>query len=172
MNSTQVLYVFTDGNCKSNGQKGAKAGYSAFFTDQTSSPFYQFNKTSLLEEPTNNKAELSAIRYIFQTILENPTLFRHKQIVLCTDSMYSIQCIETWSQNWIKNGWKTASKQPVKNKELIQDILSIRKSIPSHVSFRHVRAHQPEPVEKQTLEWKLWYGNFKVDADINRLLAT
>jgi ribonuclease HI len=172
MNNTQVLYVFSDGNCKSNGQKGAKAGYSAFFTDQVSSPLCQFNKTSVIVGPTNNKAELSAIRYILHIILDNPTLFQDKQVVICTDSMYSIRCIETWSHNWIKNGWKTASKQPVKNKELIQDILNIKKSIPSPVSFRHVRAHQPEPADKETLEWKLWYGNFRVDADINHLLAT
>lgn len=171
--ASETFYIFSDGNCKSNGQKGARAGYSAFFTEDKKSPLYTFNKTSLiLEEPTNNKAELSAIRYILDILLKNPQIFQDKKIVICTDSMYSIQCITTWCHNWIKNGWKTSSKQPVKNKELIQDIVH-KKNILSHthhISFQHIRSHQPEPLHRDTLEWKLWHGNHKVDAEINQLL--
>ena len=171
--ASETFYIFSDGNCKSNGQKGARAGYSAFFTEDKDSPLHPFNKTSLiLEEPTNNKAELSAIRYILDILLKNPQIFHEKKIVICTDSMYSIQCITTWCHNWMKNGWKTSSKQPVKNKELIQDIVH-KKNILSHthhISFQHIRSHQPEPLHRDTLEWKLWHGNHKVDAEINQLL--
>ena len=39
-------------------------------------------------------------------------------ITLITDSKYVKDGIQSWIQNWKKNGWKTAAKKPVKNKEL------------------------------------------------------
>ena len=39
-------------------------------------------------------------------------------ITLITDSKYVKDGIQSWIQNWKKNGWKTATKKPVKNKEL------------------------------------------------------
>jgi ribonuclease HI len=39
---------------------------------------------------------------------------------LTTDSQYVKQGIESWLTNWKKRGWKTASKQDVKNKDLWQ----------------------------------------------------
>ena len=45
--------------------------------------------------------------------------FEGKQdITLITDSKYVKDGIQSWIQNWKKNGWKTAAKKPVKNKEL------------------------------------------------------
>ena len=45
--------------------------------------------------------------------------FEEKQtITLITDSKYVKEGIQSWIQNWKTNGWKTASKKPVKNKEL------------------------------------------------------
>jgi ribonuclease HI len=167
------LYIFSDGNCRGNGKKYARAGYSAFFTDNNDSPYYKFNKTRLVgSEPTNNKAELSGIKYIFKTILENQELFKDKKNIICTDSMYSINCIDKWSKSWSKNGWKNSKGQDVKNKELIQGILNSQESINQDIKiiFKHVPAHMQEPNDKKSLEWIMWYGNNKVDSNINELL--
>jgi ribonuclease HI len=168
------LYIFSDGNCKGNGKKYAKAGYSVFFTDNNESQYFKFNKTRLVvSEPTNNKAELSGIKYAFKTISENQELFKDKKNIICTDSMYSINCIDKWSKSWSKNGWKNSKGQEVKNKELIQDILTIKESINPDIkiSFKHVVSHTQEPLDKKSLEWILWYGNNKVDSNINELLS-
>jgi len=45
-----------------------------------------------------------------------------KDIMLVTDSKYVKDGIQSWIQNWKKNGWKTASKKPVKNKELWMEL--------------------------------------------------
>jgi len=167
------LYIFSDGNCKGNGKKDARAGYSVFFSDDIDSKFYKFNKTRLIvTEPTNNKAELSGIKYIFKTILENEELFKTKKIVICTDSMYSINCIEKWSKNWVKNGWKNSKGEEVKNKEIIKDIISARDAINKDIviCFKHIMSHLQEPQDKNSIEWTLWYGNNKVDSNINELL--
>lgn len=169
------LYIFSDGNCKGNGKKYAKAGYSVFFNDKEDSPYWKFNKTRLVvSEPTNNKAELSGIKYAFKTIYENQELFKNNKNIICTDSMYSINCIDKWSKSWSKNGWKNSKGQDIKNKELIQDILKLKESIHSDVKilFKHVVSHTQEPVNKNSIEWLLWYGNNKVDSNINELLST
>ena len=106
---TENLYIFTDGNCKSNGKKNARAGYSIFFTDDPDSPFLQFNKTRLVtSDPTNNKAELSAIKYVFKVIYQHQDLFKKYNVIICTDSKYSIDCVTKWSNSWIQNNWKNS----------------------------------------------------------------
>ena len=42
------------------------------------------------------------------------------KVILTTDSRYVIQGINEWMPNWVARGWKTASKQPVKNQDLWQ----------------------------------------------------
>ena len=175
------LYIFSDGNCKGNGKKHAKAGYSVHFMEtkengnynDNESLFSKFNKTRLLvSEPTNNKAELSGINYIFRCIFENQDLFKDKKNIICTDSMYSINCIDKWSKTWIKNGWKNSKNEEVKNKELIQEICNIKNNLENiNITFKHVMSHTKEPQDKNSLEWLLWYGNNKVDSNINYLLS-
>lgn len=168
------LYIFSDGGCKSNGKKKASAGYSVFFTDDENSPFYKFNKTDIiLDEPTNNKAELSAILLIFQIIHDNIELFKTQEIVIVTDSQYSIKCIDTWSKTWSKNGWKNAKGENVKNQDIIKNILEKKKYISAQnikITFKHVFSHLQEPDDKNSLQYKLWQGNKKVDDNINYLL--
>lgn len=40
------------------------------------------------------------------------------EVIICTDSQYVKNGMESWIHNWKKNGWKTASKQAVKNEDL------------------------------------------------------
>lgn len=168
------MYIFSDGGCKSNGKKTSKAGYSVFFTDDTNSKFYQFNTTQIIsEDPTNNKAELLAILKIFQIIYDNTNLFEKLDIYICTDSMYSINCVEKWSRNWLKNNWKNAKGENVKNQNIIKEILEKRNYLNNcdniKISFHHIFSHLQEPTDKNSLEYKLWYGNKKVDDNINAL---
>ena len=41
-------------------------------------------------------------------------------VTLYTDSRYLIDGITRWIHGWLRNGWRTAAKQPVKNAELWQ----------------------------------------------------
>ena len=58
-------------------------------------------------------AAISALTYITQ----NPALLNRK-ITVNIDSQYVKNGITSWITNWKKNGWKTAAKKPVLNKEL------------------------------------------------------
>jgi ribonuclease HI len=175
--SKNILYIFSDGNCKANGKTNAKAGYSIYFIDvekKYKEELIKFNKTRIIfNEHTNNKAELSGILKIFKTLDENIEYFKKfDDIILCTDSMYSINCITKWYKGWENNNWKNSKGQDVKNKDLIHDILILKRKIQFHVSFKHVMAHTKEPINKDTLEHFLWYGNKKVDDNINYMLTS
>ncbi len=63
-------------------------------------------------QTTNNRMELQA------AIAGLEQLKRASRIVLTTDSEYLRKGINTWVANWKRNGWRTAQKKPVKNRDL------------------------------------------------------
>jgi ribonuclease HI len=168
------IHVFTDGNCKKNGKTDSKGGYGIFFTEDENSILYQFNTVrKLVENPTNQKAELSAILKLFKIVDNNHDIFKNKEIVVCTDSMYSINCITKWSLNWELNNWKTSKGEDVKNASIIKMIMELKKNIESiniKISFKHVFSHVKKPENENSLEYFYWYGNNKVDNMINEIL--
>ena len=173
---TDTLYVFTDGGCTKNGKSSARAAYSVQFSDDPDSNLYNFNTTKLVvKDPTNNKAELSAIRYVFKTVFENIDQFSNRTITICTDSMYCINCIDRWSVGWAKNGWKNAKGEDVKNQDIIKSIIETRKTIVESNKaisfvFQHVMSHTQAPEDKTSLKYKLWEGNDTVDKNIQTAL--
>ena len=42
-------------------------------------------------------------------------VYEASELTLNTDSQFMIKCMESWIQNWKRNGWQTSAKQPVKN---------------------------------------------------------
>ena len=99
--------VFTDGACRGNPGPG---GWGVLLR------YGDVEKTLHGGEPdtTNNRMELmAAIRGL-------EALSRSCEVVLTTDSQYVRQGITSWLEGWKRKGWKTASKQPVKNQDLWQ----------------------------------------------------
>ena len=154
-----ILYIFSDGNCKNNGKVGSIGAYSVYFGEDK---FSKFNVTKIVTDPTNNKCELSGIRKICKILIDNRELFENKKIVIVIDS------VNIWYKTWVKNNWMTAKNEPVKNKELIEQIINVTNIIP--VTFKHVYSHTKEPVNKDTLEYVLYLGNKIVDDNINEFL--
>jgi ribonuclease HI len=62
-----------------------------------------------------------------------------QNLYLYSDSMYAINCLTLWHQEWQRNNWKNAKGQAVKNRQLIEDILELMKN--RHIVFIHVFAH-------------------------------
>jgi ribonuclease HI len=170
-----TLYVFSDGNCKRNGKVNCVAGYSVLFTEDSKSPLYKFNCTKIIvSNPTNNKAELYGINKICKIIYDNYKLFYKKNIIICTDSNYSINCVSVWHPTWVENNWITSKGEPVKNKELISSITYLIEKLKKAnitITFQHVNAHMSEPSNKTSIDWFLWRGNAIVDKSINVLLG-
>lgn len=167
------IYIFTDGNCKSNGKKGSKGGYGVFFTDDQSSPFHKLNTFGVLKEKqTNQVAELTAVNVALKIVLENISIF-NKPVEICSDSAYTINCLTVWYKNWIRNGWKNSKGEEVKNQLIIQDTLDVMAKLAvlkKGIKFRHIRAHQRPPPKKDEFQYFLWNGNDRVDTLINEIL--
>ena len=102
---TEIVEIYTDGACKGNPGVGGWGVYLRYKGQEKE--LYGGDKST-----TNNQMELMA------AIMALETLKRPCQIRLFTDSKYVLQGITEWMDNWKARGWKTASRQPVKNVEL------------------------------------------------------
>ena len=106
MNSVEI---FTDGACRGNPGPGGWGVVMRFGGEE---------KTLCGGEPltTNNRMELTAV------IEGLAALKRPCEVTVTSDSTYVLKGIQEWMANWKKRGWKTASKQPVKNVDLWQKL--------------------------------------------------
>ncbi len=98
--------IYTDGACSGNPGPG---GWAAIIivNNEIKDTFSGSEKNT-----TNNQMELMAPIKAIQK-------FKKKsEISIFTDSTYVRDGITNWIKQWEKNGWKTASKKPVKNKDL------------------------------------------------------
>ena len=98
--------IYTDGACSGNPGPG---GWAAIIlvNNEIKERLIGSEKNT-----TNNQMELLA------PIKANQKFKKKTEISIFTDSTYVKDGITTWIKQWEKNGWKTASKKPVKNKEL------------------------------------------------------
>jgi len=130
------MRVFTDGSCTSNGRKGAKAGFAAWFPDHPS--WSSAFRVPDDQDQTNNRAELSAIQLAVKTLEDHGEI--DCDLVIYSDSEYSINCLTSWLPGWMSRGWKTAAGKDVLHQDLIKDITSRLSKFKSH-RFVHVKAH-------------------------------
>lgn len=130
------MRVFTDGACSSNGRPGAKAGFAVWFPDHQSMSMSM--KVPADQAQTNQRAELSAIHHSTLVLEENG--FHDEDIVIYTDSDYSINCLTKWITGWVARGWKTSAGGDVLHRDLIE---STSKRLAKFKSYRfvHVRSH-------------------------------
>jgi ribonuclease HI len=99
--------IFTDGACSGNPGPG---GWGTILRCNGT------EKEMSGGEPatTNNRMEMMA------AIMALEALTEPSQVKLYTDSQYVQKGISEWLLGWIKRGWKTADKKPVKNVDLWQ----------------------------------------------------
>ena len=122
--------IYTDGCCLGNPGKGGIG--ALIFQNSTSNPPVEISKGYKIT--TNNRMELLAAI----TALEYITT--PSNITLSTDSNYVVSAINNkWLYGWITGGWKTASRKPVKNRDLWE---SLYKLISTHtIKFIWVKGH-------------------------------
>ncbi len=126
MTNKKTVELFTDGGCRGNPGIG---GWGALLR-------YGKNEKELYgyeAETTNNRMELMA------TIKGLETLTEPCDVILTTDSQYVRKGITLWMINWKKRDWKTASKQPVKNKDLWQRLDKATQK--HHIDWKWVKGH-------------------------------
>lgn len=148
--------IYTDGACSDNGKTTAKGGWAVVMRAlrKKSSNHRECVAEKVLtgnkSNTTNNEMELTAILEALKA--QKPESIPAHMYHIYTDSKYAINCIEEWSNHWKKNGWKTKDGTPVKNKELIQEILMHRQAFGIRLTFHWVKGHANHPINNRVDE--------------------
>ena len=118
--------IYTDGACRGNPGPG---GWAALL--RTGKNELMVNGAE--PDSTNNRMELRA------AIEGLATLKRSSVVSITTDSQYVKQGVLSWVEKWKLNGWKTASRKDVKNKDLWQELDELNNM--HEVSWYWVKGH-------------------------------
>jgi ribonuclease HI len=118
--------MYTDGACRGNPGPGGWGVILSYASRQKTLSGFE-------PETTNNRMELTA------AIEGLRALTRPCEVDLNTDSKYVLQGINEWIENWKVNGWKTATKKPVKNADLWN--LLDKQTLRHRVNWHWVKGH-------------------------------
>ena len=126
--------IYTDGSCLGNPGKG---GWAAIIIKDGKQTNIKGNK----KKTTNNQMELLAPIEALKKIPKG------SKVEIFTDSKYVKSGITEWIVNWKKNGWKTASKKDVSNKELWTELDLLNNEF--EISWNWVKAHSTHKLNNE-----------------------
>ena len=129
-----MIKIYTDGSCLENPGNG---GWAAIIIDDEKKTQIKGSK----KNTTNNQMELLAPIEALKKIAKG------SEVQIFTDSKYVKSGITEWVDNWKKNGWKTADKQPVKNKELWEELDLLANKF--EISWNWVKAHSTDELNNE-----------------------
>ena len=129
-----MIKIYTDGSCLENPGNG---GWAAIIIDDGKKTEIKGSK----KNTTNNQMELLAPIEALKKIPKG------NKVEIFTDSKYVKSGITEWIHNWKKNGWKTADKQPVKNKELWEELDLLANEF--EISWNWVKAHSTDKLNNE-----------------------
>ena len=123
----EKVIIYTDGACSGNPGPG---GWGSIL-------MYKENKKEISgrnKNTTNNIMELTAV-------IEGLKMLKFPcEVEVYSDSAYVVNAFnQGWIFNWIKNNWMTSGKEPVKNKEIWQELYELTKK--HKVKFIKVKGH-------------------------------
>lgn len=124
------VVMYTDGACSGNPGPGGWGVYLSYND-------HEKDLNGGESDTTNNRMELMA------AIQGLETLTKSCDVDLYTDSTYVMKGMTEWLEGWKAKGWKTASKKPVKNKDLWERFdIAIQRH---NVKFHWVKGHSGDP---------------------------
>ena len=129
-----MIKIYTDGSCLENPGNG---GWAAIIIDDEKKTQIKGSK----KNTTNNQMELLAPIEALKKIPKG------SEVQIFTDSKYVKSGITEWIHNWKKNGWKTSDKQPVKNKELWEELDLLANQF--EISWNWVKAHSTDELNNE-----------------------
>jgi len=129
-----MIKIYTDGSCIGNPGKG---GWAAIIINGEKKIQIKGSK----KNTTNNQMELLA------TIKALNKIPKSSKVQVFTDSKYVKSGITEWIHNWKKNGWKTANKKQVKNKELWKELDLLNNEF--EIKWSWVKAHSTDKLNNE-----------------------
>ena len=129
-----MIKIYTDGSCLVNPGNG---GWAAIIIKNGQKTQIKGSK----KNTTNNQMELLAPIEALKKIPKG------SKVQIFTDSKYVKSGITEWIYNWKKNGWKTANKQEVKNKDLWTELDILANEF--EISWNWVKAHSIDDLNNE-----------------------
>lgn len=126
------IEIYTDGACKGNPGPG---GWGVLLRSGATVKELHGGEMAT----TNNRMELTAVIRALQA------LKRPCRVTLHLDSQYVLKGITEWLPGWKAKGWKTASRQPVKNDDLWRELDALVAAGGHEIDWRWVRGHNGDP---------------------------
>lgn len=126
------VVIYTDGACKGNPGPG---GWGAWLKSGATEKELFGGELNT----TNNRMELTAV------IEGLAALKRPCKVILYLDSQYVRMGITEWIRGWKAKGWRTSTKQPVKNVELWQKLDKLVAEGGHVIEWRWVKGHSGDP---------------------------
>ncbi len=130
------VQLFTDGACSGNPGPG---GWAYILKHPASGKVRK--DAGGQAQTTNNQMELTG------AIMGLKALTRPSIVELYSDSEYVLKGLREWVAGWKKRGWKTAAKQPVKNRDLWEELDRLRSA--HQVTMHWVRGHDGHPENEE-----------------------
>lgn len=131
--SADKCVIYTDGAC--SGNPGPGGWGILIFTDPGNLSFGTFEFCGGEKNTTNNRMELLAVINALKFVVDSAA------IELYTDSQYVKNGITTWIKNWVRNGWLSSDKKPVKNQDLWKLLQQLTQSRKGLIEWKWVRGH-------------------------------
>lgn len=127
----QTVTIYSDGACLGNPGRGGY-GTVLLFGDHRKELSQGYRRT------TNNRMELLG------AIVGLEAITRPCAIELYSDSTYVVHAMtKGWLQGWQKRGWKTSSRQAVKNRDLWE---RLARAVEGHeIRWHWVKGHSGDP---------------------------
>ena len=129
--------AYTDGACSGNPGPG---GWGVYLVAENS--IGKIVKEEVLygknKETTNQIMELTAAIKALGSLKR-----KNVAITIFTDSKYVVDGITNWIFGWLKNNWSTASKKPVANRLLWEELFDLTKN--QNVEWVWVKGHAGLP---------------------------
>ena len=114
-----MYQLYTDGATSNNGSKNAEGGWAYLVLKENA---VIASAAEYVQPATNNICELLAILKGCNFLL--PMLNPFDSVEVYSDSAYCINCVnQKWYYKWKQNGWINSQKEPVKNKELWEQLV-------------------------------------------------
>ena len=129
-----MIKIYTDGSCIGNPGQG---GWAAIILDEGKKTEIKGSK----KDTTNNQMELLAPIEALKKIPKG------SKVQIFTDSKYVKSGITEWIHNWKKNGWKTANKKEVSNKELWTELDQLNSEF--EINWNWVKAHSTDKLNNE-----------------------
>ena len=154
MNEPAIIH--TDGACSGNPGPG---GFAAIIEMEGN----ELTITGGDPKTTNNRMELSAVIEALPAINSAEDL-RHSQVTIRSDSQYIVKAFnDNWIEGWQKNGWRTAKKQPVLNRDLWEALL--KEIAPHTAEFIWVKGHAGDPMNERCDRLAVEQGGYAPSQD-------